>query len=189
VHEFGVWSPSTNKYPPTKLLAKLKSDHRALVDSGITPYYCFNGFCHPMKKVARVEQDNKYNKAKQWLESFYTDAREGRPIDVEKCELAMKHLRAVTVPNEMITSYLLEWMKSENIGHECSAMEAEWHLVKLECYKCIDAILMTDGDAIVLGGTIVLFDINFAKKECRVFRQEEFLGNDKKHCDGMKTVA
>ena len=31
---------SEPKYPPTELLAKFKSDHRALVDSGITPYYC-----------------------------------------------------------------------------------------------------------------------------------------------------
>jgi len=166
---------SVPKYPPTELLAKLKSDHRALVDSGITPYYCFDGFCHPMKKVARVERDNKYNRAVQWLESFYTDAREECPIDTERRELAMKYLRDVTVPNEMITSYLLEWMKSENIGHECSAMEAEWQLVKLEHDKRINAILTTDGDAIVLGGELVLFDVNFTKREFRVFRQEEFL--------------
>jgi len=165
---------SVPKYPPTELLAKLKSDHRALVDSGITPYYCFDGFCHPMKKVARVERDNKYNRAVQWLESFYTDAREECPIDTERRELAMKYLRDVTVPNEMITSYLLEWMKSENIGHECSAMEAEWQLVKLEHDKRINAILTTDGDAIVLGGELVLFDVNFTKREFRGLRKRSF---------------
>jgi 5'-3' exonuclease len=86
----------------------------------------------------------------------------------------MKYLKDVTVPNEMLTSYLLDWMKSDNIGYECSPMEAEWQLVKLEREKRIDAIMTTDGDAIVLGANVVLFDVNFTKKECRVFRKEEF---------------
>jgi hypothetical protein len=74
-----------------------------------------------------------------WLKSFYTDAQEGCTIDTERHELAMKHLRYVTVQNEMIYSYLLEWMKNENIGHECSAMEVEWQQEKFEHDKFIDA--------------------------------------------------
>jgi hypothetical protein len=40
------------KNAPTELLAKIQSNHHALVEEGITPYYCFDGFRHPMKKVA-----------------------------------------------------------------------------------------------------------------------------------------
>jgi hypothetical protein len=46
-----------------------------MVNAGIiTPYYCFDGFCHPMKKVAHGEQDKNYNITRQWLDSFYDDA-------------------------------------------------------------------------------------------------------------------
>lgn len=166
---------SEPKYPPTELLAKFKSDHRALVDSGISPYYCFDGYRHPMKKVARLERDNKHNKAKQWLDSFYADARANRPIEPERRDSAMKYLKDVTNPDETITSYVLDWMNREGIAHECSLMEAEWQLVQLEKEKVIDVIMTTDGDAIVLGGKTILFDINFNKKQWKVFRQEEFL--------------
>ena len=80
---------SEPKYAPTELLTKFQGNHRALVDEGITPYYCFDGFRHPMKKVAREERESKYNIAKQWLEDFYDDARNNRPIDDTRRESAM----------------------------------------------------------------------------------------------------
>jgi hypothetical protein len=62
---------SESKYALTELLAIFQYNHHALVDDGIAPYYCFDGFHHPMKKVAWEEQENKYNVTKQWLHCFY----------------------------------------------------------------------------------------------------------------------
>jgi 5'-3' exonuclease len=99
-----------------------------LVDEGIAPYYCFDGFHHPMKNVAREEQENKYNSAKKWLDCFYDDARNDRPIDDARRESAMKYLRDITIPDPLVVSYIIEWMGRENIPFECAPFEAEWQL-------------------------------------------------------------
>ena len=146
-----------------------KSNHHALVNEGITPYYCFDGFCHPMKKVAREEREKKYNVAKQWLDCFYDDARNDRPIDDTRRESAMKFLRDITIPDPLVVSYIVEWMGRENIPFECAPFEAEWQLVQMESENVVAAVMTTDGDAIILGAKTVLFDVDFKKKTWKVY--------------------
>lgn len=117
---------SEPKYPPLELLAKLQSNHQQLTDANIRPYYVFDGFRHPMKKVARKQREKKYDAAKLWLEEFYDDARNNIPIDEERRESAMKYLREFTIPNELVISYIVDWMEGENVLYDCAPFEAEW---------------------------------------------------------------
>jgi 5'-3' exonuclease len=169
---------SEPKYAPTELLAKFQGNHRALVDEGITPYYCFDGFRHPMKKVARAERESKHNVAKQWLDDFYDDARNNRPIDDTRRESAMKYLRDITIPCPLVIGYIVEWMGRENIRFECAPFEAEWQLVQMESENIISAVMTTDGDAIILGAKTVLFDVDFKKKTWKVYRQHDLISGD-----------
>jgi 5'-3' exonuclease len=169
---------SVPKYAPTELLAKFQSNHRALVNEGITPYYCFDGFRHPMKKVAREERENKYNSAKQWLDCFYDDARNDRPIDDARRESAMKFLRDITIPDPLVVSYIIEWMGRENIPFECAPFEAEWQLIKMESENIVGAVMTTDGDAIILGAKIVLYEVDFKKKSWKVYRQNDIIAGN-----------
>ena len=169
---------SEPKYAPAELLAKFQSNHRALVEEGITPYYCFDGFRHPMKKVAREEREHKHNVAKQWLDSFYDDGRNNRPIDDTRRESAMKYLRDVTVLDPLVISYIVEWMGRENIPFECVPFEAEWQLVQMESENIISAVMTTDGDAIILGAKTVLFDVDFNKKKWKVYRQHDLIAGN-----------
>jgi hypothetical protein len=106
---------SEPKYAPTELLAIFQYNHHALVDDRIAPYYCSDGFCHPMKKVAWEEQENTYNITKQWLNCFYDDAHSDHAIDDARRESAMKYLRDITIPVPLVVSYIVEWMGCENI--------------------------------------------------------------------------
>jgi len=166
---------SEPKYKPTELVTKFQINHRSLVDAGITPYYCFDGFRHPMKVVARKERDEKKNKAEEWLSAFYRDGLENRPIDDARRELAMRYLRDLTNPDELIVSCIIEWMEREKILYDCAPFEAEWQLVQLEKEGVVDAVMTTDGDAIILGAKVVLFDDDFSKSRWKVYRQEDIL--------------
>jgi 5'-3' exonuclease len=161
---------SEPKYAPFKLLAKFKSNHHAMVNAGITPYYCFDGFCHPMKKVAREEQEKNYNVTRQWLDSFYDDARNNCPINDTRWQAAMKFLRDITIPDPLVLSYIVEWM-----GHE---RKAEWQLVQMESENVVAAVMMTDGDAIILGAKTILFDVDFNKKTWKVYCQHDVTGGN-----------
>jgi hypothetical protein len=101
---------SEPKYAQTELLAIFQYNHHALVDDGIAPYYCSDGFCDPMKKVAWEERENKYNVAKQWPNCFYNDACNDRPIDDARRESVMKYLHDITIPDPLVVSYIVEWM-------------------------------------------------------------------------------
>jgi 5'-3' exonuclease len=146
---------SEPKYAPTELLAKFKSSHHAMANAGITPYYCFDGFCHPMKKVAHEEQDKNYKITRQWLDSSYDDARNNCPINDTRRQAAMKFLQDITIPDPLVVCYIVEWMGHENILFECAPFEAEWQLVQMELENAVAAIMMTDGDAIILGAKTI----------------------------------
>lgn len=169
---------SVPQYVPTELLAKLQSNHRLLVNEGITPVYVFDGFRHPMKKVARVERDMRKNEAKEWLDEFYADGRANRPIDENRRDQALRHLLNATNPDANIISMIVEWMVRDGIRFECALFEAEWQLVQLEKDNVIDALMTEDGDAVVLSGQTILFDVNFNKKEWKVCRQSDIVNGD-----------
>jgi hypothetical protein len=97
---------SEPKYAPTELLAKFKSNHHVMANAGITPYYCFDGFCHPMKKVAHGEQHKNYKITRQWLDSFYDDAWNNCPINDTRRQAAMKFLQDITIPDPLVVSYI-----------------------------------------------------------------------------------
>ena len=82
-------------------------------------------FRHPMKKVARVNHETISTTVQNSGSNHFThDARESRPIETDRREMAMKYLRDVTVPNEMITSYLLSGWRVRRLGSSA----ARWRL-------------------------------------------------------------
>lgn len=109
------------------------------------------------------------------MTSFKRLGRDDLPIDDATREKDMKYLRDFTNPDELVVSIIIDWLESENIAYECAPYEAEWQLVQAEKEGVIDAVMTTDGDAIILGAKVVVFDVNFKKKQCKVCRQEEFI--------------
>jgi hypothetical protein len=101
---------SEPKYAQMELLAIFQYNHHVLVDDGIAPYYCSDGFCDPMKKVAWEEQENKYNVAKQWPNCFYHDACNDCPIDDARRKSVMKYLRDITIPDLFSVILLNGWV-------------------------------------------------------------------------------
>jgi 5'-3' exonuclease len=55
----------------------------------------------------------------------------------------------------------------------CAPFEAEWQLVQMESENVVTAVMMTDGDAIILGAKTVLFDVDFEKRRWKVYEQHD----------------
>lgn len=81
-------------------------------------------------------------------------------------------------PREDIIQNVLVWAKKKGVQCIGAPFEADWQLVELEKSGIIDGIITVDSDLLVLGGRLVIMDLNrlsgtFA---CRVYRRDIWMG-------------
>ena len=87
----------------------------------------------------------------------------------------MAKLRDYCNPDELVLGCVLDWMREETIDFLGAPFEAEWQLAKMEKDGRIDAVLTTDGDAIILQCESVYFDFDPSKKEWREYKKANIL--------------
>ena len=168
-------------YPPTNIIASLQNVHLSLTQHGIHPLYVFDGCWHEMKSVARANHDKQHDAAVDSLQQFYVRGRTGEVISETDRSNALKWTKTTMRPTHEIISMVIKWMSDENISFLCAPFEVEWQLVMLEKSGKIDAIMLTDGDCVILGAQRVYVDVKLNQKNMLVFEQSAVLKKVDKH--------
>ena len=87
----------------------------------------------------------------------------------------MAKLRDYCNPDELVLGCVLDWMQEETIDFLGAPFEVEWQLAKMEKDGRVDAVLTTNGDAIILQCESVYFDFDPSKKEWREYKKADIL--------------
>ena len=91
-------------YPPTDVITSLESHYSKLVDSGIIPFYVFDGVKHPMKSGTNQDRSKRRKAASDYLDSFY-DRRKVDDVALtdEDHSNAIKAIKTLASPlNELV---------------------------------------------------------------------------------------
>ena len=91
------------------------------------PHCVFDGHKHPMKSKTHEECANTRAKAEESLQLFYEHGK-CKSIELEEIDhvKSAKNIKNIAVPDNKITSLVVEWLKKKNVNHMCALFEAEW---------------------------------------------------------------
>jgi 5'-3' exonuclease len=122
-----------------------------------------------MKHIARKVHERNYNTAKEWLDNFYQKGNQGKEITDAEREQALKHIKNKTSVDEKLLKYIIDFFDEIKMEYFSAPYEADGQLIKLEKDGIIDGIITMDGDVIHLRAKKVFFDVDYNKKEWKVY--------------------
>ena len=142
--------------PPTDVITSLESHHSKLVDSGIIPFYVFDGFKHPMKSATNQDRLKKRKAASDYLNSFY-DRGKGDDVALtdEDHSNAMKAIKTLASPSNELIFIVKEWILRNHVSFMCAPFEAEWQCVCLERLNIVQGAMSTL--SIFFGPILIIF--------------------------------